>query len=124
MQVVSDGSASVVDGMDYGAVYVTPLNALTSFTMTSNVSAGSFSELVYYYATYGYLYVIGANGPGENKLLPGVWVNFDISAGALPEGSVIEISMGGFSNDVTVVPKPMTIGLLSLGALMLRRKRS
>ena len=123
LQVVHDGSAAVVDGLDYGNVYVTPTSAVTAIAWTSNMSQGGMSAITDYLATYGYFYVIGANTPTENKLLAGTWVNFDISAGALPGGSVIAITLLGVPHDVTVIPEPMTIGLLGLGGLFLRRRK-
>ena len=124
LQIVHDGSAAVVDGSDYAVVYVTPTAAVTGMAMTSNVSASTWSTLTDYLASFGYFSIFGANPPGGNLLLAGTWVNFDISAGSLLVDDVISISMlGGGSHNVTVIPEPMTIGLLGLGGLFLRRRK-
>jgi hypothetical protein len=125
LQVIHDGSAAVVDGLDYATVYVPAAN-LTSLAMTSNMSAGGLSEIQDYLATYGYIFVIGANMPGENNLLAGTWVNFEISV-FLPFWSVIPVSIlydgSTTTHNVTVIPEPMTICFLGLGGLFLRRRK-
>ena len=125
LQIVHDGSAAVVDGLDYEWVYGPAAN-ISNIAMTSNMSGGGMSAITDYLAAYGYFYVIGANSPGGNALLAGDWVTFDISAGALPVGSIISLTtaMGGESHDVEVIiPEPMTLGLLGLGGLFLRRRK-
>jgi hypothetical protein len=75
-------------------------------------------------STFGYLYILGANGSGKDELLAGVWVTIDISAAGMEVDDVIEISLLFVgSHDVTVIPEPMTMVLLGLGGLFLRRRK-
>ena len=125
LSVTADAISAAQAG-DYANVYA-PGTLASNPTMTANMSGGAFSLINdYLYAPYDYFYMVGANAPGVDALLPGIWVNFDLSAGSLPVGSIIPISItgGGAAHNVTVViPEPMTIGLLSLGGLFLRRRK-
>jgi hypothetical protein len=118
---------------DYGYVYVGGPGAdpVSLITMLTALSDGGMSGVNFTGNTYTYFYFVGANTPGQPPpyLASGNWINFNVTASVTPIGGVIPISVVSFlgytgdSHPVTVIPEPMTIGLLGLGGLLLRRRK-
>ena len=129
---LSADAESVLIG-DFGYVYVGGLgnDPVSNITMLTAMSDGDFSGLLYTANTYTYFYFVGADAPAEvpPPLSAGPWLTFDVTASVTPLSGVINVSVisfRGYSGDthaITVIPEPMTIGLLGLGGLFLRRRK-
>ena len=124
--IVADAASAAQTG-DASGGYVTALGTyhtyISGFVMEPGAAAGTMSGYSYNAST-GYIYVNGSNLGTEDLLSPGDWLSFDLGTGALAVGDVITIALNnGQSVGIDVVPEPMTIGLLGLGGLFLRRRK-
>ena len=130
---LSADAESVAVG-DYGYVYVGGPGAdpVSMITMLTAMTDGLMSGVNYTGNTYSYFYFVGADSPADTTppyLSAGDWLTFDVTASVTPNLSVIGISVvsamgySGDSHNITVIPEPMTIGLLGLGGLFLRRRK-
>lgn len=126
-------AASAVSG-DYGYVILNQLTSNAASDIMSNIielppMILGDASIVLPYPSYAhpFFYFVAANGPGQPLpvLAAGDWISFDItSVGGTDMVITLEDLGGGATTDyVITVPEPMTIGLLGLGALMLRRKK-
>ena len=89
---------------------------------------GAFSLLDTYYLPDGF-FMVGANAPASQDLTAGDWVTFDLTNVGTAAGDFINInildgSLNLVSNTpIEVIPEPMTMALLGLGGLFLRRRK-
>ena len=147
--VVISGPTSVVAGSTYsyslsntdtanygGYVYVdyagNPGGAmLSNVGMNTTNLTGALSLYDTTYLPDGFLFV-AASGAGTTEVFAGEWFTFDMT---IPAGAQVDDVFGidildlnwGLVQDpalaVTVVPEPMTLCLLGLGGLLLRRRK-
>ncbi len=127
---MSADAESVTNG-DYGYVYVGS-DSFDSVVMLTSMSDGDMSGLSYTGNTYTYFYFVGADNPSDTDapwLSAGNWVSFDVTADSTTVGGTIVITASsnwgydGDTQNILVIPEPMTIGLLGLGGLFLRRRK-
>ena len=137
MYVTAD-AASAVSGetawvwIDYAIYPASTGDALSNITKLAAMG-GTLSAILdtTTYAPDAFKFV-GANDPPNppEELLVGNWVSFDLTAVTTTQGNSIILNLmdanfniiaGG--KTVAVIPEPMTIGLLGLGGLFLRRRK-
>ena len=111
---------------DYGYIYVGS-DSFSNVTMLSSMSDGDMSVIIIY--AYDF-YFKGLDDTGQSSpfLSVGDWLTFDVTADSTTQGNTITITLDSnlFADDthvITVIPEPMTIGLLGLGGLFLRRRK-
>jgi len=126
-QLVVSGMAADVGGGIAGGIYG-PVDAESADVM---VAAGNLGGVNYYPAYGGWDFVVGdvEDGNPDNNLADGDWIVFNFAG--QPEGQYsfdvydygVSYSDPVSSVAVNVIPEPMTLGLLGLGALFLRRRK-
>ncbi|MBN1817309.1 MAG: PEP-CTERM sorting domain-containing protein [Sedimentisphaerales bacterium] len=124
--IVSGMVADVGAGLS-GGIYG-PVDAESADVL---VAAGNLGSVNYYPEYGGWDFVVGdvPDASNENNPADGNWIIFNFAPA--PEGEhFFDIYDYGFSFSepitsvrVNVIPEPMTLGLLGLGALFLRRRK-
>ena len=95
---------------------------------TYNSDAGNLSNTIDWVAGSWVGYVWSANDTGGNPLVTGDWFIYDFHCDAEGDVDILWFQTGEHTGlevaaTITQIPEPMTIALLGLGGLFLRRRK-
>lgn len=109
---------------DIGGGYLYSTPAYAKFTGTGTATAAAGPDKTLGYAGSWNAWYVGANDmTPPSDILTGVQYNLDIIGVAVGTQYISLTHGGGTSTIPIIVPEPITIGLLGLGGLFLRRRR-
>jgi len=130
-----NGTSAETGGVNYAGVvwvdYPSYLGMLSNVAMNTTNLPGPFNGYNTYYLPDGFQFYTG-DSPGTTEVYAGEWYTFDIT---IPTDASISFTFGidilssGFAIlqdgalTISIIPEPMTMALLGLGGLMLRRRK-